>query len=170
MLFFQNIFFSSIAMVSMVASAFAAPLDRNQPELTASPEYVELYKNVKACSEEFPATLKFIPASEEARFKACVKMLQKFTLDLEQPENKAEKRDLDATNGVDVLFNALDRFSNVKKSWEKSELLCGVTKQKNGNNICGCHKGYCWRRVSKFQFCIKNTEMLTNIVASAMAV
>ncbi|KAK9709365.1 hypothetical protein K7432_009078 [Basidiobolus ranarum] len=145
MLFFQNMF-TGIAMASMVAPAFAAPRDRNQPELTAAPEYVELYRNVQACSQEFPATLTFIPDSEKARFKDCVKMIQKFTVSLGQPYIKAAKRDLDATIGVDVFFDALDRFSRVKKSWEKSPLICGVTKQKNGNDICGCHGGYCWRR------------------------
>ncbi|KAK9694207.1 hypothetical protein K7432_013514 [Basidiobolus ranarum] len=142
--FFQNLL-TSIAMASILASAFAGPVDRYDPEITAAPEYVELYRNVKECSEEFPATLTFVPVSKEARFKDCVKMIQQFTTSLGQPGHKVEKRD--ASDGVDIFFNALDRLNHVIDSWEKSDLTCGVTKQKGGKDICGCHKGYCWRRV-----------------------
>ncbi|KAK9766694.1 hypothetical protein K7432_004055 [Basidiobolus ranarum] len=51
--------------ISLVMSAYAAPSDRNQPELAASPEYVELYMNAKACGETFPDTSKTVPAGME---------------------------------------------------------------------------------------------------------
>ncbi|ORX94829.1 kinase-like protein [Basidiobolus meristosporus CBS 931.73] len=62
---------------------------------------------------EFPASLKAIPTGKEARF-----------------DDKVKKRGLDAYNGVDVLFNALDRVEQTVKSWEKSNLVCRVTKQR----------------------------------------
>ncbi|ORX79912.1 hypothetical protein K493DRAFT_390423 [Basidiobolus meristosporus CBS 931.73] len=140
--------FRNILLVStlMLASSFAAPLDRNQPSITATPEHVELFKNVKACSEEFLSSLKTIPAGKEVRFAECVKMIQEFTQSLVTPSNSVVKRALDATNGVDVFFDARDRFEKTAKSWENSNLVCGVTKQKGGKDICGCNKGYCWRR------------------------
>ncbi|ORY03694.1 hypothetical protein K493DRAFT_297314 [Basidiobolus meristosporus CBS 931.73] len=143
---FRNILLASAMVISMIASSFAAPLDRDQPSITATPEYVELYKNVKACSEEFPSSLKAIPTGKEVRFAECVEMIQELTQSLGAPSNSVAKRALDATNGVDVFFDALDRFEQTAKSWENSNLVCGITKQKGGKDICGCNKGYCWRR------------------------
>ncbi|ORX75678.1 hypothetical protein K493DRAFT_412610 [Basidiobolus meristosporus CBS 931.73] len=136
-------------VISMIASSFAAPLDRDQPSITATPEYVELYKNA-------------IPAGKEVRFAECVKMIQEFTQSLGVPSNSVTKRALDATNGVDVFFDALDRFEQTAKSWENSNLVCGITKQKGGKDICGCNKGYCWRRSfrsgSEYQTCTKDSD------------
>ncbi|ORX98350.1 hypothetical protein K493DRAFT_336196 [Basidiobolus meristosporus CBS 931.73] len=166
---FRNILLAGTMVISMIASSFAAPLDRDQPSITATPEYAELYKNVKACSEEFLSSLKAIPAGKEVRFAECVKMIQEFTQSLGVPSNSVTKRALDATNGVDVFFDALDRFEQTAKSWENSNLVCGITKQKGGKDICGCNKGYCWRRVayryhlsfrsgSEYQICTKDSD------------
>ncbi|ORX83079.1 hypothetical protein K493DRAFT_411709 [Basidiobolus meristosporus CBS 931.73] len=64
-------------------------------------------------------------------------MIQEFTQSLGAPSNSVAKR------ALDVFFDALDRFEQTAKS---SNLVCGITKQKGGKDICGCNNGYCWRR------------------------
>ncbi|ORX88686.1 hypothetical protein K493DRAFT_306418 [Basidiobolus meristosporus CBS 931.73] len=64
-------------------------------------------------------------------------MIQEFTQSLGAPSNSVAKR------ALDVFFDALDRFEQTAKS---SNLVCGITKQKGSKDICGCNKGYCWRR------------------------
>ncbi|ORX79907.1 hypothetical protein K493DRAFT_362438 [Basidiobolus meristosporus CBS 931.73] len=74
-------------------------------------------------------------------------MIQEFTQSLGAPSNSVAKR------ALDVFFDALDRFEQTAKS---SNLVCGITKQKGGKDICGCNKGYCWRRQSAPEWCYIN--------------
>ncbi|KAK9674926.1 hypothetical protein K7432_016787, partial [Basidiobolus ranarum] len=95
MLFFQKFILIGTATISLLMPTIAAPNGRNQPELTANPEYVELYKKAKACGDSFPATLQSVPTGMEERFKECVKILEEFIVSSHQPDNSVEKRGVD---------------------------------------------------------------------------
>ncbi|ORX68058.1 hypothetical protein K493DRAFT_309348 [Basidiobolus meristosporus CBS 931.73] len=45
-----------------------------------------------------------------------------------------------------VQLMGLTSLLEDRKSWENSNLVCGVTKQKGGKDICSCNKDYCGRR------------------------